>query len=576
MFLIEQLILLGGLLLLFGIASSKFSTRFGVPVLVLFLAIGMAAGSEGIGGIQFENYRLAHAIGILSLAMILFDGGLRTPRSAIRVAWPPSLALATVGVVITAVVAGLAGAWVLGLSPLEGILLGSIVGSTDAAAVFAALRASGLRLRQRLTATLEMESGANDPMAIFMTTGAIAVLQGEASLGLDVALLFVREMGLGAVIGLVVGRLAAAFINRINLPHAGMYPLTATAAGLLSFGAAASLEGSGFLAIYLTGIVIGNSEIVFQRGILFFHDATAWLSQITMFVVLGLLSFPSRLLAAAPAGLLIALVLIFVARPLAVAASVLPFGFNRREFVFLSWTGLRGAVPITLATFPLLAGLPGGRLLFDVVFFVVLVSAILQGTSLPFLARRLRLELPAAPEPPVSLEITSLKHVEGDIVDYTIARDARAAGRRLRDLALPDGVVVALISRGQEIIPPKGSTEIRPGDHAFVVLRNELRPLVDAVFTRKRESEATPLLVGEFPLRGGTRVAEIAEYYGVDMDAPPESTLSDVIQRRLPPDQLHVGARLKVGPVTLTLREVTSDGEIELVGMADDRPQQDQ
>jgi cell volume regulation protein A len=305
--------------------------------------------------------------------MILFDGGLRTPRSAIRSAWQPSLALATVGVLITAVVAGLAGALVLGLSPLEGILLGSIVGSTDAAAVFGALRSSGLRLRQRLTATLEMESGANDPMAIFLTVSAIAVLKGEAELGLDVVLLFVRQMGLGALIGLAAGRLGAMFINRINLPHAGMYPLMATAAGLLSFGAAAALEGSGFLAIYLTGIVIGNSNIVFQRA-----SSSSTMprpaAQIMMFVVLGLLELPSRLIAAAPAALLIALVLIFRA-PARGRRQILRSASTGASSCSCPGPGWKGAVPITLATFPLLAGLPRGRLLFDVVFFVVLVSA---------------------------------------------------------------------------------------------------------------------------------------------------------------------------------------------------------
>jgi cell volume regulation protein A len=346
-----------------------------------------------------------------------------------------------------------------------------------------------------------------------------------------------------------------------------MYPLVATAAGLLGFGVTAALGGSGFLAIYLAGIIIGNSNIVFQRGVFHFHDAVAWLSQIVMFVVLGMLSFPSRLLEAAAAGLSIALVLQFVARPLAVLIAGMPFRFNAREFAFLSWTGLKGAVPITLATFPLLAGVPRGSLIFDIVFFVVLVSAVTQGMSLPWLARRLHLDLPAAPTPPVSLEIMALEQVDGDIVEYTIAADARAAGRRIRDLALPDGVVVALITRGAELLPPKGTTEVRPGDHLFVVLRNEIRPLVDRVFTRQRESEAIPLPVGEFPLRGTTRVAEIAEYYGVELDEPSDSTLSDVIRRRLEPEQLHAGTRVDIAGVMLTLREVNIDGEIELVGL---------
>lgn len=565
-FAVDHLILVGGLLLLIGIASSKFSARFGVPVLVLFLAVGMLAGSEGIGGIDFENYTLAHGVGTVALALILFDGGLRTSMASIRMVWQPAVVLATVGVLITSLVTGLAAAYILDVSLLLGMLLGGIVGSTDAAVVFAILRSSGLRLRERLAATLETESASNDPMAIFLTVGLIEVLLGRTDLGVGLGLLFVQQMAVGAIAGIVVGKLAVQVINRINLEAAGMYPLLVTAAGLISFGLAAALGGSGFLAVYLAGIVIGNSRIVFQRGILFFHDASAWLGQIVMFVVLGMLSFPSRLIDVAPEGLLIALVLIFIARPLAVL-TVLPFGFDWRELTLIAWTGLKGAVPITLATFPLLLGVTGAPLLFDVVFFVVLLSALLQGIGLPYIARRLALELPAAPAPPVSLEITSLKHVDGDIVDFAIADDSLAIGRRIRDLALPDGVVIAMVARGQQIVPPKGSTQLLRGDHVFVVLRPELRRLVDRVFAGARRADDVPIAVGEFPLRGSARVTDIEEFYGIALDAPAEMTLADVFRTRLPEKERRSGASIRVGGAVLVIHEVTRGGDVELVGL---------
>lgn len=372
MFAVDRLILVAGLLLLIGIGSSKFSARAGVPVLVLFLAVGMLAGSEGIGGIAFDNYVLAHGIGTIALAVILFDGGLRTSLDAVRATWKPAFSLATLGVLITAAVTGAAAALILDIPILLGMLLGSIVGSTDAAAVFSVLRSSGVRLRERLANTLEIESASNDPMAIFLTVGLIEVLLGRTEIGLGLVGFFLQQMVVGGVVGLLAGKATVAVVNRINLDAAGMYPLVVTASGLVCFGIAAALGGSGFLAVFIAGVVVGNNRIVFQRGILFFHDAGAWLSQIVMFVVLGLLSFPSRLMAVWWDGLLIALALMLVARPVAVLLTATPFNFDRRELAMVSWVGLKGAVPITLATFPLMMGVPGAEVIFDVVFFVVL------------------------------------------------------------------------------------------------------------------------------------------------------------------------------------------------------------
>lgn len=488
---INLAILLAGVLLLLGIASSKFSARLGVPVLVLFLSLGMVAGSEGLGRIPFENYGLANSVGSVALALILFDGGLRTSLGAVQRVWRPALALSTLGVLVTSLLTGLAAAWVLKLPWLQGLLVGSIVGSTDAAAVFSVLRTSGLKLPDRLTSTLEVESGSNDPMAIFLTLGLIGVITGDANSAQDLALLFASQFGIGILAGLGVGRLATAAINRINLVYPGLYPLLALAFGLVAFGLAAVFGGSGFLAVYIAGIVLGSSSIVFRRGIFSFHDAIAWLGQIVLFVMLGLLSFPTRLLAVAWEGLVIAIVLIVLARPLAVWTSAWPFGFRRRELIFLSWVGLKGAVPITLATFPLMAGVPQSQLIFNAVFFVVLVSAITQGWSLPLVARWLKIGRPADPTPALSVEINALRQVDGEILDYTVKPRTYVSGQRLRDLALPDGVVVSLIVRDRNVVMPRGTTLLMPGDHVFVAMRMSLEPLINRLF----EPDPEPLIL---------------------------------------------------------------------------------
>lgn len=511
---INAVMFLAGVLLLLGIGSSKFSARLGMPVLVLFLAVGMLAGSEGLGRIAFEDYGFANSVGSAALALILFDGGLRTSLGAVRSAWRPALSLATVGVLLTSALTGLAATWVLDVPLLHGMLLGAIVGSTDAAAVFSVLRTSGVALPERLAATLEVESGSNDPMAIFLTLGLIGAITGTAGSAVALLLLFVLQFGVGAAAGLGVGRVAAWAVNRINLDHPGLYPLLAMAFGLLAFGLAAVLGGSGFLAVYLAGIVLGNGAIVFRRGIFSFHDAAAWLGQIVLFVMLGLLSFPSRLLDVADDGLLIALALIFVARPFAVVVSALPFGFRLRELTFLSWVGLKGAVPITLATFPLMAGVPGSEILFNAVFFVVLISAITQGWSLPVVARWLKLSRPADPAPPLSVEINALRHVDGEIVDYTVTPSARVAGQLLRDVALPDGVVVTLVVRGEEVIMPRGATALRPGDHVFIAMRTRIKPLIDHLFDSNAEA---PSLMPGFTLgfHAESTIGQLHRFFGI-------------------------------------------------------------
>jgi cell volume regulation protein A len=479
MFLVDHLILLAGLLLLVGILSSKLATRLGLPVLTLFLVVGMLAGEDGPGGIEFDNFRTAHAIGSVALALILFDGGLQTRGTALRRAWKPAALLATVGVLVTAAVTGVAAAYILNLPLLSGLLLGSIVASTDAAAVFSVLRSQGVRLRQRLAATLEIESGSNDPMAIFLTIGLIEVLAGRMTPGLDLLSLFLAQMGIGAAAGLLCGWGGAHLINRVNLNAPGLYPLLAGACGLIAFGVAAVLGGSGFLAIYLSGIVLGNSRLVFQRGTFLFMDGLAWMGQISMFVVLGLLSTPSELIVTAGPALLVSAVLIVIARPVAVVPLLWPFGFTAREQVLISWVGLKGAVPIILATFPLMFELADGRLIFNIVFFVVLVSATLQGWTLSAVASRLRLEEEDMARSPVSLELLALRDVHADIVDYGVEAGSPLAGAAVRSLQLPEGAVIAMIARGGTMVVPHGSTEVHAGDHLFVIARDDIRPAVD-------------------------------------------------------------------------------------------------
>lgn len=567
MFTVDVVLLIGSVLLLLGIASSKISARLGVPVLVLFLLVGMLAGEEGIGRIQFDDYTVAHAVGTVALAIILFDGGLSTPIESIRAVWKPSVVLATLGVFITAGVTGLAASRILGVSWLEGLLLGSIVGSTDASAVFAVLRTGGITLPTKLSATLEVESGSNDPMAIFMTIGCIQVLTGKMSFGLDLLLLFAMQTVVGAIAGLAIGFAAVWVVNRIRLDASGLYPILVASFGLLSYGVAVALGGSGYLAIFLAGIVIGNRPLAYQRSIRLFHDAGAWLSQIAMFVVLGLLSFPSQLAQAAPKGLLIAVVMMFVARPIAVFLCTPWFRFDWREMTLLSWVGLKGAVPITLAIFPLIYDVGNAALIFNIVFFIVVLSALVQGWSLAPVAGWLHLRLPTEPAPPVTLEISSLQNVDGSVLDFTVRPESRAAGHLVKDLALPAGAVISLIARDKQIIPPHGGTRIEVGDHVLVVVRSEVAALVSQVFAERTELPLDLPSMTSFPLRPNATIGELEETYGLKTDLPPHLTLVEAIRMRAGAKRLIQGETVPLGSIALQARVVGTNGEIEQVGL---------
>jgi cell volume regulation protein A len=554
MFLIDQIILLSALLILIGIVSSKLSARVGLPVLVLFLIVGMLAGEDGPGGIFFDNAKGAHALGTLALALILFDGGLQTPFKSIKQVWKPASVLATFGVLVTGAVTGYAASYILNLPVLHGMLFGAIVGSTDAAAVFSLLRGAGIHLDKRLKATLEIESASNDPMAIFLTVGLLEILMNDIKPGTDLLYLFLSQMGLGAIVGLSVGWLSVKLINKIQLGTTGLYPVLVTACGLLSFGLTANIGGSGFLAVFITGVVIGNSRFVFQRSTFLFHDGLAWLSQITMFVVLGLLITPTSLLEVWFEGLMIALVLIFVARPIAVAPVLAIFGFNLREITLVSWVGLRGSVPIILAIFPLIFGLPGADLIFNVVFFVVLISASLQGSSLAWMAKKLKLTLPPPVTPAATLEITALGDVDGEIVQYTLGETSRAVGRRLADLALPESAVMAMITRNNKVIAPRGSTRLAAQDYVFIVLKPSIRHFVDCVFSGEPlDAKEHEILAKELSVKGSTRLADLTQSYNIHIDGPQHDTLATLVASQLGAEP-ELNATIDVGKVKLSIR----------------------
>lgn len=481
------LLTLCGVLLALSVLFSRASGRFGIPVALLFLGIGMAAGSDGPGGIEFSDYGLAFRLGTVALVLILFDGGLNTPLSSIQAAIRPAAVLATVGVVLTAVVAGLGAHLLFGFAWRQALLLGAIVSSTDAAAVFAVLRGSGLHLKRRVGTMLELESGLNDPMAVILTMAMTLSLAGGVEPGWELARDAVVQMVVGAGLGLAIGWAGRLLLKRLRLRVAGLYPVMTLALALLAFGLPTLLHGSGFLAVYVVGIALGNESIRYRTGLLRVHDALAWLSQVGMFLVLGLLVFPADLLEVAWEGLGMALVLAFVARPVAVLLCLWPFGFPPREILYTGWVGLRGAVPIILATFPVLSEAPGAREIFNVVFFIVVVNGLVPGATVPWLTRRLGLAA-NVPEPPQAvLEIASTQLLNGELSAFYIGSASAVAGARISDLPFPPGSAVMLLVRGQELLAPRGDTVFQPGDHVYVFSHSEDLPLLRLLFGQQED-----------------------------------------------------------------------------------------
>jgi cell volume regulation protein A len=480
-----ELILVAGALLALGIVAALLADRVRVPGLVLFLGLGMLVGSEGIGGVEFDDAELTRTLGTIGLVLILFEGGLSAGWQEIRPALAASMSLASVGTIVTALIAGFAAAAILDIGALEGLILGSAIAATDAAAIFSVLR--GSRLRRRLARALEGESGLNDPVALLLVTGFISWIEEPGFGAADMALELVGKLGIGAVMGVAIGYAARAAFRRLNYPTQGLYPVASIATAALAYGITEVANGSGFLAVYLTALTLGTGSVPGKRTIVAFHQGLGWVAQISLFFILGLLVFPSRLIDVALEGLLISAVLMFVARPLAALVASLPARFSMRERLMLGWAGLRGAVPIWLATFPVIAGIGGSGEIFNIIFFVVVTSTVVQGATFEGLARRLGLttDEPALPQPLV--ESGTIRRLGGEVFAYRVDADAAIVGRPVRDLRLPRQALVNVIVRGGEAIPPRGSTEIEAGDELHVLVRGEVRDEVEELMRRWRQ-----------------------------------------------------------------------------------------
>lgn len=560
--------LMGTALVLAAAFSSLIAFRFGAPLLLLFLGLGLAAGTDGLG-IDFDNARLAYFVGALALAVILFESGFGTPLTALRQAAPAALSLATLGVVITTLLFGVAGRYLTGFGWLESFLLGAAVASTDAAAVFFLLRAGNLQLRDRVRSTLEIESGSNDPIAIFLTITLVEVIAAGADPDAEVLLLdlvagFVMHMGVGAIIGLVGGVAIVRLVGRLNLDH-GLLPIFVLTLSLLVFAAGGAFGGSGFLAVYLAGLVAGNSSIRSAASLKRFQEGVAWLAQIIMFLVLGLFATPSQFLPILPASVALGLFLIFVARPVAVWLCLIPFHFPRQETAFISWVGLRGAVSILLAITPLLGGLEDGRAIFNTAFIVVLVSLVVQGWTVGPLARRLGLIVPQriGPLEKVELELPGSAH--HDLLTYTVVAGSPVArGERIPRWARP-----SLVVRGGRSMKYQETGRLIAGDHVYIFVSDRYPRLLDRLFASRTEvSPDDADFFGEFTVDPRGSAAELEANYGARVsEAEKRLTIGQLMRQRLG-GHAEYADRLPLGTIELIVRDVDDDGKIVSVGLS--------
>ncbi len=527
-------ILLGALLLLAGILSSLIAMRFGAPLLLVFLILGMLAGEAGPGGVKFDDVHTTYLVGSIALALILFDGGLRTRFASFRSVFAPALVLATIGVLLTAALTAPAAKYALGLGWIEALLVGAVVASTDAAAVFFLIHARGLRLRPRVSATLEVESGSNDPFAVFLTIVLIEVLlRGEGSWQHVLGTLALQAV-LGTILGIFGGRAIVYALNRLGLAQGLHAPFVAISA-LVIFGLASFVHASGFLAVYLAGLVVGNRPTRAHNTVVVFLDAVTWLAQIGMFVLLGLLAWPDRLAEHAMPALLVALTLMIFARPAAVFCCLAPFRFSWREKLFVSWVGLRGAVGIFLASIPLMVGLPKAQLFFDVGFVVVLVSLLVQGWTIAWAARRLHIALPRHDPLPRRVELDLPGQLAQEIVGYPLGPNSPYLRRHL----IPSWARPTLVVRDERILTPAEAEPVRQGDYIYLLAPPEKAQALDRFFVDMPPPIAPdPHLLGDFFVSGEVTLGALAEIYGLSI--APESAATSLAD--------HFGSELKRAP----------------------------
>ena len=572
---VVNLIILGaGALLIISIIASIVSTRSGAPLLLVFLVIGMLAGEEGLLRIQFDNPDVALLIGTIALAIILFDGGMRTHPERFRVALAPAAVLASLGVIITCIITGLAAAYLFGLSLIEGLLLGAILSSTDAAAVFSIFQSQGARIKERVASTLEIESGSNDPMAVILTVTLITLMEtGNTSLNAMVAVHVVQQAVIGAVMGYVCGRVFVFGCRKLPLSYA-FYPLLAVGTSIMVYALTAKLGGSGFLAVYLMGYIVGNARMPQVMHILRVHDGLAWLCQIVMFLMLGILMTPSSILDIGFPALALAAVLILVARPLAVIIGLLPFRFPWRDQLFISWVGLRGAVPIVLALFPWMAGLENQQLYFEVAFVVVLISLVVQGWSIVPVARLLKLEVPADAGPNHRMPLDMVPG--GDVLEvvaFRIEDDTPACDNHWNEITLSVPVEFVGLIRDDLWIRQKSNPLMCAGDLVLVIAKQEDIRKVSEVLAPSGQIQqgkrvSTSMFFGDFVLNADVKLEELASFYALPSDLHHDQQLRirDVIRKRFR-RRVVVGDNIRVGNLVLTVRELTDKGEILKVGI---------
>ncbi|HEX6956697.1 MAG TPA: potassium/proton antiporter [Ferrovibrio sp.] len=560
----NDILFVASLLVLVSIFAGSASSRFGVPFLLVFLGLGLFAGEGGPGGIVFHDYQLTYSVGSAALGIILFDGGLRTRFATVKLVAAPALALATIGVLVTAGLLAAAAHFALGLGYLEAFLVGSIVASTDAAAVFFLLNVKGMALQKRVSGTLEVESGINDPMAIFLTMICVELLRlGQPPDTLHLAAQFLLQMVGGLVIGAVGGFLLVALFNRVPVAG-GLYPIVAMAATLLIFSGAHFVHASNFLAVYVAGLVLGNRRHRGAQVILRFYDGLSWLGQIIMFLLLGLLMTPAEMEPYFIGSTVVAVLLIILARPVAVVLCLLPFRYTMREIGFVAWVGLRGAVPIFLATIPVLANVPQAEVYVTAAFVCVVASLALQGWTIGPVARFFGLELPPSPEAPTRTEIDLGSALDRDIASYRVEPEAPALGYRFLELPLPRRCRIISVIRDGTVMDRTRLESLQPDDYLLVLAPPEQFFSLDRLFaarrkpTRKRRERGEEVF-GEFILTGDTLLGEVANLYGVPIDETDRNEPVGAYIRRRLRQRAVVGDRLRVGPVELVVREVRNE-----------------